>query len=278
MPYARAWHPSAREAARDFVYFGLNGAMDGLVKLGVAFAVAAVGAWDNALPFAVAVPLAVLVADFGGYWLHRWGHHGWLWKVHGVHHTPDKVNTWNTVLLSTGEQRLTSFTQDGGVRAGDLREDLEDPLHRRRLPDDAFEAVSFVEAPLQFHVAAGERLLLHLLGHHLADRVDVEGLLEVRRGPLLHRLDGGLHAPLAGDDDHDDVRDRETGLPQKVDPGHLPHDEIGEDQVHVLGTPPGPLQRAESPRHEHGHQLHSGRAAAAVPLPRRILHIEYFHL
>jgi uncharacterized protein (DUF927 family) len=29
----------------------------------------------------------------------------------------DKVNSWNTVLLSTGEQRLTSFTQDGGVRA-----------------------------------------------------------------------------------------------------------------------------------------------------------------
>lgn len=29
----------------------------------------------------------------------------------------DKVNTWNTTLLSTGEQRLTSFTQDGGVRA-----------------------------------------------------------------------------------------------------------------------------------------------------------------
>ena len=29
----------------------------------------------------------------------------------------DKANTWNTVLLSTGEQRLTSFTNDGGVRA-----------------------------------------------------------------------------------------------------------------------------------------------------------------
>ena len=29
----------------------------------------------------------------------------------------DKSNTWNTVLLSTGEQRLTSFTNDGGVRA-----------------------------------------------------------------------------------------------------------------------------------------------------------------
>ncbi len=95
MPYEKAWHPSFKESLRDFLYFGLNGAMDGLVKLGVAFSVAAVGPWQNGLPFAIALPVAILVADFGGYWLHRWGHHGWLWKVHGVHHTPDKVNTWN---------------------------------------------------------------------------------------------------------------------------------------------------------------------------------------
>lgn len=95
MPYEREWHPSARESIRDFVYFGLNGAMDALVKLGVAFAVAAIAAWDNGLPFAIALPASILVADFGGYWFHRWGHHGWLWKVHGVHHTPEKVNVWN---------------------------------------------------------------------------------------------------------------------------------------------------------------------------------------
>ena len=95
MPYEREWHPNRREALRDFFYFGLNGAMDAIVKLGVAFAVAAVGAWDNTLPFVVALPVAILIADLGGYWLHRWGHLGWLWKVHGVHHTPNKVNTWN---------------------------------------------------------------------------------------------------------------------------------------------------------------------------------------
>lgn len=95
MPYEPEWHPSFKEAVRDFVYFGLNGGMDAIVKLGVAFAVAAIGAWDNALPFGMALPLGILIADFGGYWFHRWGHHGWLWKVHGVHHTPDKVNTWN---------------------------------------------------------------------------------------------------------------------------------------------------------------------------------------
>lgn len=95
MPYETEWHPNWKEALRDFFYFGLNGAMDAVVKLGVAFGVAAIGTWDNSLPFAAALPAAILVADLGGYWLHRWGHHGWLWKVHGVHHTPDKVNTWN---------------------------------------------------------------------------------------------------------------------------------------------------------------------------------------
>jgi len=95
MPYEREWHPNWREALRDFCYFGLNGGMDAVAKMGIAFAVATIGAWDNSLPFAAALPLAILISDFGGYWMHRWGHLGWLWKVHGVHHTPDKVNTWN---------------------------------------------------------------------------------------------------------------------------------------------------------------------------------------
>ena len=95
MPYEPGWHPSWREALRDFFYFGLNGGMDAIAKMGVAFAVVAVGAWENSLHLAIALPLAILIADFGGYWMHRWGHLGWLWKVHGVHHTPNKVNTWN---------------------------------------------------------------------------------------------------------------------------------------------------------------------------------------
>lgn len=95
MPHREAWHPSGREWLRDLAYFALNGALDAGVKTAIAFAVAAVGFWDNGLPLWLGLPLAFLVADFIGYWLHRWGHAGWLWKVHGVHHTPDKVNTWN---------------------------------------------------------------------------------------------------------------------------------------------------------------------------------------
>ena len=66
-----------------------------LLEVAITVAVAAVGARENSLHLAIALPLAILIADFGGYWMHRWGHLGWLWKVHGVHHAPDKVNTWN---------------------------------------------------------------------------------------------------------------------------------------------------------------------------------------
>ena len=95
MPFERSWQPSWKEGLRDFFYFGLNGAVDAGTKLGLALGVAALGSWSNGLPFWLALPLAILTADFAGYWLHRWGHAGWLWKVHGVHHTPNKVNTWN---------------------------------------------------------------------------------------------------------------------------------------------------------------------------------------
>ncbi|MCE9531374.1 MAG: sterol desaturase family protein [Planctomycetes bacterium] len=31
---------------------------------------------------------ALLVADFVGYWMHRWFHVTWLWRFHAVHHSP----------------------------------------------------------------------------------------------------------------------------------------------------------------------------------------------
>jgi len=95
MPHKSEWQPDKKEGLRDLFYFGLNGGIDAAGKLGIAVLVASIGAWNNNLPVIVALPAAILVADFAGYWLHRWGHLGWLWRVHGVHHTPDKVNTWN---------------------------------------------------------------------------------------------------------------------------------------------------------------------------------------
>jgi len=39
------------------------------------------------LPIAVQAPLAIVFADLVGYWAHRALHHGWLWRLHAVHHS-----------------------------------------------------------------------------------------------------------------------------------------------------------------------------------------------
>lgn len=40
------------------------------------------------LPVLVQVPLALVFADLAGYWAHRALHHGRLWRLHAVHHSP----------------------------------------------------------------------------------------------------------------------------------------------------------------------------------------------
>jgi sterol desaturase/sphingolipid hydroxylase (fatty acid hydroxylase superfamily) len=45
-----------------------------------------------ALPVAVQAPLALLFADFASYWVHRAFHHGWLWRLHAVHHSSRKLD------------------------------------------------------------------------------------------------------------------------------------------------------------------------------------------
>lgn len=100
LPYRREWHADWREWVRDAVYFGVNGAVDALTNIALvalSIWVAARLDWGAAsLPLWLSIPLAVLIADFTSYWLHRKSHDiPWLWKVHGVHHAPDKVNAFN---------------------------------------------------------------------------------------------------------------------------------------------------------------------------------------
>jgi sterol desaturase/sphingolipid hydroxylase (fatty acid hydroxylase superfamily) len=44
------------------------------------------------LPLAAQIPLAIVFGDFAGYWVHRTFHHGWLWKLHAVHHSSRKLD------------------------------------------------------------------------------------------------------------------------------------------------------------------------------------------
>lgn len=102
-PHRTAWTTSPAALRRDATFFGVNAVADGLAGLLVAtvavrWAGVDMGGPAGALPLWLAVPLAVLVAEFAAYWLHRGMHvGGWWWRVHAVHHRPEVLNVANNL-------------------------------------------------------------------------------------------------------------------------------------------------------------------------------------
>jgi sterol desaturase/sphingolipid hydroxylase (fatty acid hydroxylase superfamily) len=54
----------------------------------------------GAMPLALRWVCFFLLADFLGYWFHRWLHSAYLWRFHSFHHSPTKVN-WLSGLRAT---------------------------------------------------------------------------------------------------------------------------------------------------------------------------------
>lgn len=51
--------------------------------------------------------LALLIAEFGRYWIHRWSHEvSWLWKFHAVHHSPKRLYFLNAARFHPIEKIL----------------------------------------------------------------------------------------------------------------------------------------------------------------------------
>jgi sterol desaturase/sphingolipid hydroxylase (fatty acid hydroxylase superfamily) len=86
----------------DLAYYFLNGIIPGLVltlPLGLAAWVAhrivplGVAATFAHWPLGVRLVIALVVAEFGLYWGHRWSHEiPLLWRFHAVHHSPTHVD------------------------------------------------------------------------------------------------------------------------------------------------------------------------------------------
>ena len=94
--FKKEWNTSWIEFFRDFGYFGFNGIIDTAVKLGLGYVVISYASPTQILPIWISVILAILIVEFFGYWFHRLGHElHFLWKIHSIHHVPDKVNLLN---------------------------------------------------------------------------------------------------------------------------------------------------------------------------------------
>ncbi len=60
--------------------------------------------WVSGLPLWIAVPFAMLVADFSQYWTHRANHQiKPLWKMHAVHHSTEALDWMSGSRLHLGE-------------------------------------------------------------------------------------------------------------------------------------------------------------------------------
>lgn len=105
-PYRREWHPTRRAMGMDSMLLLLAALMDSALRSGglwMAQWLASHGhspGWATSLPLTIAVPVAILVGEFGPYVLHRWAHHSPLaWRWHRLHHTPEQVNASNSVRV-----------------------------------------------------------------------------------------------------------------------------------------------------------------------------------
>lgn len=114
IPYEPEWQPRPAEWGWYGVYFVLTMIGGGLAQLPVTAAVGRVAPSHPALPLWAEVPAALLLGSLANYLMHRWSHRNpWLWRLHGVHHVPGKVNVANNgvnhvldVLVTQGAVQL----------------------------------------------------------------------------------------------------------------------------------------------------------------------------
>ncbi|HEX3762337.1 MAG TPA: sterol desaturase family protein [Kofleriaceae bacterium] len=99
IPHDRTWHPEAWEWRRDGLYYAMTMLSGGLARGGIVSVGAVVAPLEHRLSLGVEIPVAIVVLSFGSYVYHRLSHRvPWLWKMHGIHHTPRKVNVSNQNL------------------------------------------------------------------------------------------------------------------------------------------------------------------------------------
>lgn len=123
LPYTPTWRPDRRRLRIDLTHSLVSALVASpLVRISsVAFA-ARLGAglsahfgatfWPSSWPLVAQLALAVVIADLGVYWAHRWMHRSSLgWRIHAVHHSPTRLNVFasgrshpfNAILTLTSE-------------------------------------------------------------------------------------------------------------------------------------------------------------------------------
>ncbi len=115
MPHRRDWRPDRREWFTDALYtIVIQIAMPPLLALLVVLGLSDFtqpylhsSLWPHQWPILAQGILMVLLVDLMRYWLHRFAHtNPTLWRLHAVHHSPDKLYWLNTARFHPLEKTL----------------------------------------------------------------------------------------------------------------------------------------------------------------------------
>ncbi|NND39035.1 MAG: sterol desaturase family protein [Pseudomonadales bacterium] len=118
MPYRKDWNRSDNDVITDFIHLFIdNGIIVTLEKpILVALLVGASAwliqlaqgtLWPSDWPLLAQLFLMLLIAEFGRYWIHLAAHRvPWLWRLHAVHHSPNRLYLLNAARFHPLEKIL----------------------------------------------------------------------------------------------------------------------------------------------------------------------------
>jgi len=117
LPYKKKWWPNRADLKSDAIYMGLVQVV--LPKIVTPVFIVLIVApiqyislspatlWPHQLPVWLQAILMILTADFLRYWLHRIAHSNpYLWRLHAVHHSPDKLYWFNVARFHPMEKMI----------------------------------------------------------------------------------------------------------------------------------------------------------------------------
>jgi sterol desaturase/sphingolipid hydroxylase (fatty acid hydroxylase superfamily) len=116
LPYRRDWRPATADLVDDSLFLLL---VQLALPLGLMWLTAwgaqrvlggagiVLGVWPQHWPIAAQLVAKIVLGDFLRYWLHR-AAHTWtpLWRLHAVHHQPEKLYTTNVFRFHPAEKTL----------------------------------------------------------------------------------------------------------------------------------------------------------------------------
>jgi len=121
IPFLAEWNTPQRDLGTDLTSAGvamfvtepilkLAGPVIMVALYGLLARQDAFGLFPTALPFVLQVLLAVLIAEFGSYWVHRWHHASpRLWWLHALHHGSRRLYAINNFRVHPVNHALSVF-------------------------------------------------------------------------------------------------------------------------------------------------------------------------